>query len=77
MKNTVSGYLILLLLLPLLSLAQNEIPQPKFGKISPDEFKTTSYPIDPDAAAVVLYDKGEAELEGNTKGGFSIKFKRY
>jgi Domain of Unknown Function with PDB structure (DUF3857) len=38
----------------------------KFGKISDEELKMTKYDKDPDAAAVILFDKGES----STKFGF-------
>jgi hypothetical protein len=50
---------------------------PKFGKVTADELKVTSYPVDSTAEAVVLADYGKAEIEGNSKGWFSIVYKRY
>jgi hypothetical protein len=48
----------------------------KFGKISADDFKT-SYPFDPGAEAVIVGNIGSSDFVGNSKGGFSIEFKRY
>ena len=48
----------------------------KFGKIDIEDFKT-SYPFDPAAEAVVVGNIGSSDFVGNSKGGFSIEFKRY
>ncbi|HRO70088.1 MAG TPA: DUF3858 domain-containing protein [Chitinophagaceae bacterium] len=49
----------------------------KFGKVSPDDFKETTYSIDTSASAVVIADIGSTEIVGNTKGNFSLEFKRF
>lgn len=49
----------------------------KFGKVTPEDFKQTVYAIDSSADAVVIGDIGSTEMVGNTKGGFSLEFKRY
>ena len=49
----------------------------KFGKVSADDFKQTVYSIDSSADAVVIGDIGSTEMVGNSKGGFSLEFKRY
>jgi hypothetical protein len=49
----------------------------KFGKITVDELKKKIYSIDSNANAVVLSDIGEAAIEGNSKGWFSIVFERH
>lgn len=49
----------------------------KFGKISPDDFKTTLYSIDSNASAVIIGDIGSTDFVGNSKGGFALEFKRY
>ena len=49
----------------------------KFGKISPDDFKTKVYAIDSSAAAVIIADKGSTEIVGNSKGWFSLEFKHF
>ena len=49
----------------------------KFGKISPDDFKTQVYAIDSSAAAVIIADKGSTEIVGNSKGWFSLEFKHF
>ncbi len=56
--------------------AQEKSPV-KFGKISADDFKTTVYSIDSNAAAVVIADIGSTEIVGNVKGWFSLEFKHF
>lgn len=51
--------------------AQEKSPV-KFGKISAEDFKTTVYPIDSGASAVVLGDIGFSYFEGNQDGWFSF-----
>jgi hypothetical protein len=58
------------------SLAQDKSPV-KFGKVSPEDFKTNVYSIDSNASAVIIADIGSTEMEGNRKGGFSLIFKNY
>ncbi len=58
------------------SLAQEKSPV-KFGKVSPEDFKTNVYSIDSSASAVIIADIGSTEMEGNRKGGFSLIFKNY
>lgn len=65
-----------LLQLSFYSFAQDK-PPVKFGKVSPEDFKTTTYAIDSNANAVVIADVGSTEMVGNTKGGFSLEFKNY
>lgn len=59
-----------------LAFAQDK-PPAKFGKVSPEDFKTTVYPIDSNANAVIIADIGSTEMVGNTKGSFSLEFKKY
>ncbi|MBL7744688.1 MAG: DUF3857 domain-containing protein [Chitinophagaceae bacterium] len=56
--------------------AQDKSPA-KFGKVTPDDFKQTVYSIDSNASAVIIADIGSTEMEGNTKGSFSLLFKNY
>ncbi|HEX6181311.1 MAG TPA: transglutaminase domain-containing protein, partial [Chitinophagaceae bacterium] len=49
----------------------------KFGKISPQEFKLEGVKFDTSAGAVYIADIGLTEFEGNTKGGYSVIFKRH
>ena len=57
--------------------SQEKNPYPKFGKISADELKTKVYAIDSSANAVILCDFGSTELEGNSKGWFSLSSVRH
>jgi len=47
----------------------------KYGDIKPEDFKSTIYPIDSSATAVVIADVGNSQFIGNSDGGFSIEFK--
>lgn len=58
------------------SMAQDK-SNAKFGKITPEDFAPKAYPIDSNANAVVIADIGSSKIIGNTKGWFSIEFKRY
>lgn len=49
----------------------------KFGSVTADDFKTKIYPIDSNASAVIIADIGSTEIEGNSKGSFSLVFKNY
>ena len=49
----------------------------KFGKISAEDFSKKIYSIDSNANAVVIADIGSSEILGNSKGSFSVEFKRY
>lgn len=54
--------------------AQQASPYVKFGKITADELDKKIYSIDSSADAVVLSDRGETAVEGNSKGWFSVTF---
>src|SRR6476469_6504302 len=69
--------LLFCMLLTQCVLAQKTSPYIKFGKIPVEELQKKVYSIDSNANAVVLSDIGEAAIEGNTKGWFSINFKRH
>ncbi|HMK20195.1 MAG TPA: transglutaminase domain-containing protein [Chitinophagaceae bacterium] len=56
--------------------AQDKSPV-KFGKISAEDFKTSVYSVDSNAAAVVIADIGTSTITGNVKGWFSIEFKHF
>lgn len=49
----------------------------RFGKISPEDFKQTKYPLDTSANAVVIADIGSTEIVGNNKGTFSLAFRKF
>ncbi|OLY92954.1 hypothetical protein BUE76_14435 [Cnuella takakiae] len=54
------------------SKAQNS-PITKFGKIDPLTFAAKAYSVDSSAGAVILFDHGRTEIEGNQKGWFSMR----
>jgi transglutaminase-like putative cysteine protease len=62
--------------LSLFLLAQNKV-NVKFGKVSPEDFSKKVYSVDSNASAVVIADIGSSEIVGNSKGWFSLEFKRY
>ena len=64
----------LFFILPILA---QENSSAKFGKISPDDFKSKIYSIDSGAAAVIIADKGSTEIVGNSKGWFSLEYKHF
>ena len=68
--------LLLIILISLHSPAQEKSPI-KFGKISPEDFKTTVYSIDSNANAVVIADMGSSAIVGNRKGWFSLEYKHF
>ncbi|MDR6241074.1 DUF3857 domain-containing protein [Aureibacter tunicatorum] len=49
----------------------------EFGKITQEEIEMTSYEKDPEAKALILYDKGESSFIENAEGGYDIRFKRH
>ncbi|HEX6191187.1 MAG TPA: transglutaminase domain-containing protein [Chitinophagaceae bacterium] len=49
----------------------------KFGNVRPEDFKTSIYSIDSNAAAIIIADVGSSEFIGNSKGNFSLLFKNY
>jgi hypothetical protein len=73
----VQSFLFILLGLVFLEAGAQEKAKIKFGKISPDDFKTTIYSIDSNASAVIIGDIGSTDFVGNSKGGFALEFKRY
>jgi len=56
-------------------LAQDKIPV-KFGRLTPQDFEVRPGGPDSAADAVVIADLGTSEFEGNTKGWFTLIFKR-
>ncbi len=66
MKKTLFALAALLLSIAFLQ-AQNDIKplEVKFGKLSDEEIKMTQYDKDPDAGAVVLFDKGNCTIGKN------------
>ena len=67
----------LVLLLSTFALAAQENPVQKFGKIQAADLQKKRYAIDSSADAVVLFDVGSAQIEGNNKGGFSVVYRQH
>src|SRR6059058_2165823 len=69
------------LILALLSVTMvahaQKVPEAKYGKLTATDLERKIYPIDSSASAVVLYEAGSTEVEGNTKGWFSLVYKEY
>ena len=61
--------------LSLPALAQEKNPY-QFGKVTPEDFKPTSYSVDSAAAAVILADVGQSEYDTRS-GDMEMVFKRY
>lgn len=70
---------LLTALLGALALCTNaqESPFLKFGKITAETFQRKIYSIDSAASAVVLSDVGDAAIEGNSNGWFSVLTTRH
>lgn len=49
----------------------------KFGKIDIEDLEMTTYPEDPEASAVVLYDYGYARFNYRGSDGITIRFERH
>jgi len=76
MKRKLTVFFVCFCILAIQSFPQDK-PPVKFGKVSPDDFKQKVYSIDTNANAVVIADIGSSEVVGNSKGWFSLQFKRY
>lgn len=70
-------FLCSLTLLVSFSLFSQEKSKVKFGEVSAKDFETKVYSIDSTADAVIIADIGSSELEGNLKGGLSLRYKRF
>jgi len=66
----------ILLFLQSYSHAQDKLSL-KFGKINPEDFDLSKHNFDTSAGAVYLADVGTSEFEGNSKGWFSLIYKRH
>lgn len=49
----------------------------KFGSVSEKDFAPKVYAIDSNASAVVIADIGSSNIEGNSKGWFSLVYRHY
>lgn len=74
-KRLLIAALSLLLLQNYLS-AQDKL-NIKFGKITPADFDLSKYSFDTGASAVIIADIGNTSFVGNSKGDFSLIFKRF
>lgn len=78
MKTVARANLAILgVLISVFSVAQEQSPYAKFGKVTVADLSRKVYSIDSNASAVVLCDIGSFAIQGNTKGFFSVAFKRH
>jgi hypothetical protein len=79
MKTTTPVLLLftILFLLPQSYLAAQDKLSLKFGKITAADFDLSKQSYDTSAGGVYIADIGSSEFEGNTKGWFSLIFKRH
>ncbi|MBC7948178.1 MAG: DUF3857 domain-containing protein [Chitinophagaceae bacterium] len=49
----------------------------RFGKITPEDFNTVSSSSSLQDGAIIIADIGSTQIEGNSKGNFSLEFKNY
>lgn len=49
----------------------------KYGKITPADFDLSKHKFDTSVSAVVIADVGRSDFDGNTKGWFSLSFKKH
>lgn len=61
----------------IVKIAAQEKSTVKFGKVNADDFKQHVYSLDSGASAIVIADIGSTDMIGNSKGGFSLEFKRF
>ena len=52
-------------------------PNKKFGIVKPEDFTIKSALIDSSTNAIILYDVGTCEFEGNSNGWFSIVYTKH
>ncbi len=76
MKIRYSTLSFFFLFFPAAVFAQEKV-NVKFGNVSINDFDTKVYSIDSNAHAVVIADVGSSKIEGNSKGWFSLVYKRY
>ena len=68
-------FIAAILVCPNLTVTAQEKSPVKFGKIAPEDF-VIKQAYDTGASAVVIADIGKSDFEGNSKGWFSIVYKR-
>src|ERR1700689_1499847 len=49
----------------------------KFGKVTSADFDLSNYKYDTSASAVIIADVGNTSFIGNSKGDFTLVFKRF
>jgi hypothetical protein len=76
MKKKFFVYAFFPLLVALQTRAQ-EKNKIKFGDVAEKSFATRLYPIDSNANAVVIADIGSSQIEGNSKGWFSLVYRHF
>jgi hypothetical protein len=70
-----TGILLCLFSLQAFVFAQDKAPV-NFGKIAVSDFDLSKYAFDTGTAAVIIADIGNTSFEGNSKGDFTLIFKR-
>lgn len=68
--------LVFCLLMPVLTLFAQD-PKIKYGKINAEDLQKKVYSLDSSANAIIISDVGRTEIVGNSKGWFSLEFKRH
>ena len=51
-------------------------PDITWGKVSPEDFNLSKYKVDTSPGAVIIADVGSSAFKGNTKGWFTLVYKR-
>src|SRR4030095_12712545 len=69
--------LLLLLSLACITVSGQSYNKIKFGDVSEKDFANKVYSIDSSASAVIISDIGTSKIEGNSKGWFSLVYKRH
>ena len=67
-------YVLFVLLCFVIPASSQEVKEVKFGKIDKNDLLVKSYPIDTNANAFVLYEKGEVSFVPNNNGFFAIQY---
>ena len=60
-----------------LTVAAQEVPNFKFGKITSADLQKKVYTVDSNASAVVIADIGKSQFLGNNSGWFSLEFTHF
>ncbi|MEO7176310.1 MAG: DUF3857 domain-containing protein [Saprospiraceae bacterium] len=75
-SNWIQIAFFLLISIPIFGQKDLQKPKVKFGDIAIEDF-SKRYPIDSNANALILYDIGSTEFQGNQNSWFSIVFSRH